>query len=86
LDDFDKGLNSKTSGLNGKIYARPPLNRTAAVSQTNWSRFECAAAAFQHSRGPVHREAEILSRSELNPIQRRSRRWRSSAKKRRRAA
>jgi len=31
-------------------------NRTAAVSETNRSGFECAAAGVQHSRSPVHGE------------------------------
>jgi len=30
-----------------------PVSRSAAVSQTNGSASECAAAGFQHSRGPV---------------------------------
>jgi len=40
------------------------MNRTAAVSQTSRSTFECAAAGFQHSRGPVHEERETVSRSD----------------------
>ena len=60
-------LNFETCDFIYKVTFPLLLNRSAAVSQTSRSKFECAAAGFQHSRAPFRGSMREFFRGILTP-------------------